>query len=216
MDEAFSEQSLHTFLSRLGSDLPAPGGGAAAGVSGALGAALGRMVAELTRGRAKYAEWEPDAVRASDALLPLIDRFTTLAEADAAAYNGYMSALALPKSTDAERAERAAALDRAIRTATDVPCRVIETAEETIAIIERLVGKSNRTCAGDLAAGAAALRSAGKTAWLNVLANLPYYPDKAEAKRLYERQKTALDRLTVRCDKVYDTVESGLFEKIES
>lgn len=214
MEEGFSNQSLKTFVSQLGSDLPAPGGGAAAGVCGALGAALGRMVAELTRGRGKYAEFEPDAMRASEALQPLIDRFLMLAEADQDAYNGYMAALALPKETEDDRMRRSTALGLAVRTATEVPCSVLQTANDAIDVIESLVGRSNATCMGDLAAGAASLRAAGKTAWLNILANLPYYSDGKETRAVYRKQQAALDRLTEKCDGVYEEIEYRLEKKL--
>ena len=210
---SFSDETINRFLSLLGSDAPAPGGGAAAGVSGALGAALGRMVAELTRGREKYAAVEADAIRASESLLPLIERFCALADADAAAYDGYMQALSLPKKTEAQQAARKQALQTAIRTATDVPCKVIDTSLETAAILESLLGRSNRTCVGDLAAGAASLRAAGQTAWLNVLANLPYYDDPLEAAERYDTYRTRLAELTSRCDALYQTIAQQLADK---
>ncbi|MBR0081355.1 MAG: cyclodeaminase/cyclohydrolase family protein [Clostridia bacterium] len=214
MEQDEQNESLQSFLMRLGSDAPAPGGGAAAGVSGALGAALGRMVAELTRGRAKYAAFEADAVAASDALLPLIEQFCQLADADAAAYDGYMAALAMPKGTDKEQAERKAALQRAIHVATDVPCAVMEASQKTVSLLESLYGRSNRTCVGDLAAAAACLRTSAKTAWLNVLANLPYFADWEEAQQLFEKQQAALSELTARCDALYDRIARELAEKL--
>ena len=101
MESGFSERTLSAFLGDLGSNSPAPGGGAAAGVSGALGAALGKMVAELTLGKQKYAAYSETAQNASEALTPLIERFSLLADDDAKAYLGYRNALALPKASEA-------------------------------------------------------------------------------------------------------------------
>ena len=214
MEQSEQNESLQSFLMRLGSDAPAPGGGAAAGVSGALGAALGRMVAELTRGRKKYAAFEEKAEQASEALLSDIEWFSRLADADAAAYDGYMTALALPKETEEEQAERKEALQRAIHTATKVPCTVLEASLETISTIQTLYGRSNRTCVGDLAAAAACLKSAGWMAWLNVLANLPYFEDRNEALQIFETQKAALGELTSRCDALYHRIAQELSEKL--
>lgn len=102
MESGFSERTLSAFLGDLGSNSPAPGGGAAAGVSGALGAALGKMVAELTLGKQKYAAYSETAQNASEALTPLIERFFLLADDDAKAYLGYRNALALPKASEEE------------------------------------------------------------------------------------------------------------------
>lgn len=214
MEASFRQQTIDGFLQTLGSDAPAPGGGAAAGIAGALGAALGKMVADLTLGRKKYADHAADAKAASDALQPLIERFAALADADAAAYDGVMRALAMPKDTEAERALRADALQIAIRTATDVPCAVIQTALEAVGILEALHGRSNTTCVGDLAAGAASLKAAGKAAWLNVLANLPYDKDRAAAETVFTEQRAALSALETRCDALYDRIAKDLEDRI--
>lgn len=207
MELQLADRTIQSFLSALGSRLPAPGGGAAAGLSGALGAALGRMVAELTLGREKYAALSEHAKQASAALEPLIARFADLADADAAAYDGYMAALALPKTTEAEKQTRKAALQQAIHHATKVPCEVIDSAIETVMILEPLYGRSNPTCVGDLAAGAAELECAAKIAWLNILANLPYFSDREEAKTVLREQRTRLEALLERCDALYQMIE---------
>lgn len=210
MESGFSERTLSAFLGDLGSNSPAPGGGAAAGVSGALGAALGKMVAELTLGKQKYAAYSETAQNASEALTPLIERFFLLADDDAKAYLGYRNALALPKASEEEQLARKAAMQIAIHYATEVPCRVIAAGMETIVILEQLCGNSNPTCSGDLAAAAAEIAAAGKIAWLNVLANLPYFSDRAEAQTICAKQKATLTALCDRCERLYDTIAADL------
>ncbi len=207
MELRIAENTVQSFLTALGSNLPAPGGGAAAGLSGALGAALGRMVAELTIGREKYAAFSENAKQASDALEPLIVQLTDLADADAAAYDGYMTALSLPKVTESEKRARKTALQQAIHHATEVPCGVIDACLSAAEQLEALYGRSNPTCVGDLAAGAAELECAAKIAWLNILANLPYFSDREEAKAVLKEQRTRLEALSARCDALYQMIE---------
>ncbi len=210
MEFGIKTLTVEQFLDALGSNSAAPGGGAAAGLSGALGAALGRMVAELTAGRQKYAAWSDAAKDVSDRLAPLTERFLALADRDAEAYSRYMDALALPKNDEAERAARKEAMQRAIRFATEVPCSVVETCLETVALLEQLYGQSNPTCAGDLAAGAAQLQCAAKIAWLNILANLPYYSDPEAAKTILSESEQNLSGLYARCEALYARVSADV------
>ena len=213
MKTQINEMRIQTFLNALGSNSPAPGGGAAAGLSGALGAALGKMVAELTVGKQKYAAFSDHAQAVSDRLSLLMDRFALLADTDAAAYSGYMDALALPKETEAQKTERRAALQEAVHRATDVPCRVIEACGETVDLLASLHRCSNPTCAGDLAAGAAEIETAAKIAWLNVLANLPYFSDRTEAERIQADFRAMLSDLCGRCGALYREIASSLEAK---
>ena len=208
--QTIANSTVQDFLAALGSDASAPGGGAAAGLSGALGAALGRMVAELTHTREKYAAFADGAKAASSALLPLAERMLSLADADALAYAGYMDALALPKATENEKTVRRVAMQAAILRATEVPCGVIDTCLLILRQLEALIDRSNPTCAGDLAAAAAELTAAAKIAWLNVLANLPYWKDKEAAKAVRAEVQTKLDTLYTRCDALYSHIEASL------
>ena len=208
MEQTIRKQTIDFFISDLGSDSPAPGGGAAAGLSGALGAALGKMVADLTIGKKKYAQ-DQALVQAADPMLATFgDSFLALADADAEAYAGYMRALALPKDNEQQITLRKEKLQEAIREATDVPLRVVETCENVLPILENLQGHSNITCRGDLAAAAIELSCAAKIAWLNVCANLPYWEDGEAANDLREATQERVATVSMRCDRLYQLIES--------
>lgn len=165
---------VHDFLERLGSSDPVPGGGSAAALVAAMGAALVAMVAELTIGRPAYAEHEEtirklrfDAVERRAELLDLAQR-------DADAYDVVVRARHLPKDSEAEKAARSSALQAAMLDAARIPLRAAVVAAEVLDLAERIAPIGNRNAASD-AGVAAQLAAAGlRGALLNVRINLPY------------------------------------------
>src|SRR5688500_3355866 len=105
-----SERGLSAYLDEVAAGTPAPGGGSVAAVVAALAAALGEMVANLTLGRAKYAEAEALLRPARDRLTALRAALVESAAADEAAYQAYQDAVSLPRTSDGEKTERAAAM----------------------------------------------------------------------------------------------------------
>lgn len=167
-----AEQPLSAFVEALGSAAPAPGGGAAAALAGALGAALAEMVAHFTVQRPRYAEVEPEAravlaeaVQTRLALLALID-------ADAAAFAGVSTAYRQPKSTENERATRSEAIQRALHEAMQPPLRVMRQGVATLALAERIARIGNATLASDAGCAALLAEAAVQAGALNVRANL--------------------------------------------
>jgi formiminotetrahydrofolate cyclodeaminase len=165
---------VHEFLERLGSSDPVPGGGSAAALAAAMGAALVAMVAELTIGRPAYVEHE-ETIRklrfdAIDRRLELLD----LAQQDADAYDVVVRARHLPKESDAEKAARSSALEAAMLEAARIPLRAAVVASEVLDFAERIAPLGNKNAGSD-AGVAAQLAAAGlRGALLNVRINLPY------------------------------------------
>lgn len=165
---------VHAFLERLGSSDPVPGGGSAAALAAAMGAALVAMVAELTIGRPAYAGHE-DVVRKLrfDALDHRIE-LLALAQQDADAYDLVVRARRMPKESEAEAAARGTALAAAMAQAARIPLRVAVVAAEVLDLAERIAPIGNRNAVSD-AGVAAQLAAAGlRGALLNVRINLPY------------------------------------------
>ena len=165
---------VREFLDRLGSSDPVPGGGSAAALAAALGAALVAMVAELTIGRPAYAEHD-ETIRkirfdAIDRRVELLD----LAQQDADAYDVVVRARHLPKDSDAEKTARSSALEAAMLEAARIPLRAAVVASEVLDLAERIAPIGNKNAASD-AGVAAQLAAAGlRGALLNVRINLPY------------------------------------------
>jgi formiminotetrahydrofolate cyclodeaminase len=172
-----TDLTVQAFLERLGSSDPVPGGGSAAALAAAMGAALVAMVAELTIGRPAYAEHD-EVVRklrfdALDRRAELLD----LAQQDADAYDVVVRARHLPKENEAEKAARTSALQAAMLEAARIPLRAAVVASEVLDLAERIAPIGNKNAASD-AGVAAQLAAAGvRGALLNVRINLPYLAD---------------------------------------
>lgn len=168
--------SIKEFTDLLGSDSPAPGGGAAAALSGAQGAALTAMVCALTLGRKKYADAQTLAQEGFDRACAQKDRFLALMQSDADAYTRFRAAYALPKSTAQEQTIRAQAIEAAATASTQTPLEVMREAILALELTRSLLGRTNPSVVSDLGASALSLQAALHTAWLNVKINLPSLP----------------------------------------
>ncbi|MCG3134454.1 MAG: hypothetical protein HMLKMBBP_01760 [Planctomycetes bacterium] len=167
------------FIEALASEAPTPGGGSAAALAGAQGAALVEMVCNLTIGREKYraAEAELTAVRADARRLRT--ELHGLIRRDCAAYDGFMQAMKLPKATDAEKAARKAAMGRAAILAAEIPLETMALCAEVLRLAVAAARKGNPNAASDGAVAALMARAALRAADLNVRINLPSVQDEA-------------------------------------
>ncbi len=183
----FHSPSIEDFLEQLGSESAAPGGGAGAAVTGAMGAALVRMHALLTVGRVAYADHEQLMQAIAEQAAEERSTLLGLAEQDATAYDRVLAAHALPRESAAEQAAYRTSLDAAMRGACDVPLRVMERCLEVIAMAKTVVQHGNTNAASDGAAGAELARAAMRIASNSVKANLtlledPEYAHQARAR----------------------------------
>lgn len=178
------KQTIEEWLADLASDLPAPGGGAAAGLNAATGAALVSMVCNLTIGRPKFAEHEEDMRRALAEAERLRTEALGLAEDDAEAFSDVMAAYKLPKGTDEERAARSEAIQRGLVAAAEVPLAIAANAAAVIKVAGSILDGSNPNVLSDVAVAASSARSALESAALNVDVNLASIKDADERERL--------------------------------
>lgn len=187
----FRDMTVREFLDALGSDKPTPGGGTGAAVAGAMGASLLRMFAVLTIGKPKYAAYEPLMKAVADGAAETAERLLALAEEDAAAYDRVSAAYKMPKATEAEQTARKAAIQEALKEATEVPLKVMRECLETIGYAKQVVPYGNRNAVSDGAAGAALAHAAMTVAGYNVRINLASVEDEAFAKDV----RTKLDEI---------------------
>ena len=144
-----ADLSGRDYLDLLGSAAPAPGGGAASALLGAQGCALGQMVCELTKGRAKYADSQKLVTEAAETLSSLRSELLSLADEDAQGYQGVMDVFALPKTSEEEILRRKTALEAALQACTKTPFRVMQRCEEGLQVIRTLLGRTNRNATSD-------------------------------------------------------------------
>ncbi|MGH6796320.1 MAG: cyclodeaminase/cyclohydrolase family protein, partial [Methylocella sp.] len=150
-----TNSSIAAFLDDLASERPAPGGGGAAALSGATGAALVSMVANLTIGKKNYeAVWE-DLAAVNAKAEALRAELTSAIEEDAAAFNSVMGAYGLPRATGEEKAQRAASIQAALKDATLAPLRAVKACFEVIRLSAAAAEKGNLNVISD--AGVAVL-----------------------------------------------------------
>lgn len=179
--------SLSAFVDETASESPAPGGGSVAAAVGALGAALGTMVANLSSHKrgwdARWKEFSDQAERGKAAHVEL----TQLVDRDTDAFHALMAAFGLPKSNDAEKAARSAAIQAATRGAIEVPLRVMEVAFASMDVIEAMARDGMQSSISDAGVGALCARAAVRGAGLNVRINAKGLNDAAARAAFLER-----------------------------
>ena len=194
------------FIDLLASDAPAPGGGSAAALEGAIGAALTAMVCGLTKGKKKFAEFNDLAVEAEVKALALKDRFVDVMDRDTEAFNVVSAAFGMPKETDEEKAARSAAIQKGLEGCTATPFEMMEIAIETLELTDSILGKSNDSAASDLGVSALSLRAAIQGAWLNVLINIGSLKNKELAEDYRAKGEAILAKALPLADKIYAEV----------
>lgn len=200
------------FANETASESPAPGGGSISAYMGALAAALGTMVANLSAHKPGWDDrWEEFSDWAEKGRI-LVDRLLSLVDEDTDAFNRIMSVFGMPKSTPEEKAARAEALEAATLYATEVPLRTMKTAYDTFDLVEAMATQGNPNSVTDAGVGALAARAAVLGAQLNVKINAAGLKDRAKADSLVaeaeaiaakacEREKSIIEGVNKQIDK---------------
>ena len=167
------------FLTALASSAPAPGGGGGAAMAGALAAALASMVCNLTIGKEKFAAQECEVKALLQEAEQVRQDLLALVEDDAAVFNSFMACYKLPKTTDAEKAARTAAIRKAAKQAAEVPLAIAKASYKVLQLAHRLVIIGNPGVITDGACSALLARAALRCAEYNVRINLGLTKDEA-------------------------------------
>lgn len=178
------EMPCAAFAEETASESPAPGGGSISAYMGALAAALGTMVANLSSHKAGwddrwefFSNWADEGMSIMNELLALVDE-------DTAAFNKIMDVFSMPKSTPEEKEARSAAMQAATLYATEVPLRTMTAAHKAFGIVRAMAEEGNPNSVSDAGVGALAARSAILGAQLNVRINAAGLKDRETAERL--------------------------------
>lgn len=202
--------SLVGWLDALAGSGPTPGGGAAAGLLAATGAALVEMACNLTIGREKYRAAEPLMLETRTRAAALRAQADTLREEDSSAYDAVSAARALPRATPEEKSARSAAIQQALRYATEVPLRTAALAMEVLQLASAIVEQANPNVISDVGAGALAARAGMDASGLNVRINLVAIKDE----QYVARQGAALDSVLARGNAAADRVLAAVHAAI--
>lgn len=202
------DQTIEQFLENLAAKSSTPGGGSAAAIIGAMGAALVSMVANFTVGKKGYEEAGPEMEtvlkKAEDYRL----RFIDMIQADVDVFNKVMAAYGLPKESDAEKEKRAAAIQQALQEATDVPLACAALCVEVIGLSRQVAEKGNRNVISDAGVAVLAAEAALGSAALNVYINIANIKDAAFADDRRQRLEAMLESSRETTDQVYALVKS--------
>ena len=172
-----ADLSTTALLDALASAEPTPGGGSAAAVAGAMGAALLAMVAGLPRTKGNSDSERATLAGLRPSLVAGRDRLRDLADADTEAFDAVMAAYKLPKATDAEKATRSQAIQVAMRQATAVPLETVRACAESLQAARRVAAIGNPSAASDAGVAIRLLEAAAHGAALNVRINLDAVKD---------------------------------------
>jgi len=169
----FGEQKLSQFMEVLSSNAPTPGGGSASALSGAIGAALVAMVANLTLGKKKYEDVTPDMERVLESAVSLRREMEDLIEEDARSFDAVMTGFKMPKDTEEEKKLRRERIEEATKVATRVPLEVMRKCLAGLELCAEVAEKGNKNSISDAGVAALQFEAGAKGAMLNVLINLP-------------------------------------------
>lgn len=207
MTEPLEEQAVGDWLTALASAAPAPGGGAAAALNLAVGAALVSMVCNLTIGKPRYAEHEATMTAALARAEDCRRAAEALVSEDAVAFAAVIAAYKLPKD---DEAARRTAIQHALRGAAAVPLKTAERAVEVIVLAERVLDGANVNVVSDVAVAASSARAALQSAQVNVEVNLASLSDIVRADLQARLDGCDVAGASVRADAVVAAVRAKI------
>ena len=202
--------TLKGFTEETASESPAPGGGSISAAMGAMGVALGTMVANLSAHKAgwderwqEYSDWADKGKIYMDELIRLIDEDTN-------AFNKIMDAFGLPKGTDEEKAARKKAIQDATVYAIEIPFKVMELSFKSMEVMKAMASTGNPNSVSDAGVGALAARSAVIGAYLNVKINAQGLDDKQKVEDFISKGSEIVDKAEKLEKEILDIVNSKI------
>lgn len=200
------ETSLQQYLDDLASSQPTPGGGSAAALSGAMGAALASMVARLTLGKKGYEDVQTEIESVITETEQLRTRFQQLMQEDIEAYGRLSECFKMPRSNDEEKQARSEAIQARLGEAALVPLEVAESAAQLAHHCQRIAEIGNTKVLSDIATGTMLASSAATGASWMVHTNLNSMKDDEQVLALSERLNAALEAIAAHSQRVIELV----------
>lgn len=197
---------MNQFLEELASAAPVPGGGGASALVGAVGCALCSMVANLTTGKKKYAQYQERI----DELLPFLEEMrkelVTDIKLDADAFYPLSQAYSIPKDAP----DRDRVMEEALLTASNAPMKIVEDVYKLVPVLEELEVIGSRLAISDVAVAAAACSTALKGAVMNIYINTKSMKNRELAEGMNRKAKQMVEDGSKRCDAVYAKICEGM------
>jgi len=193
------------FVEVLASNEPAPGGGGAAALVGAIGTALGNMVGSLTVGKKKYADVEAEIIALKEKCDALQTELLNQVEADEVNFLPLAKAYGIPKDDP----NRDKIMEEATLIACSTPMKIMELCCEAIEYIKVFAEKGSRLAVSDAGCGAVCCKAALQAASLNVFINTKTLKNREKAEELNTKALTMLATYGAKADEIFTTVKAG-------
>ena len=206
----FKEQQLQTFLDQLASKASTPGGGSAAAIMGAMGAALISMVANLTVGKKKYEDVESEMQGFLEQSEALRTRLTGMIQADVDVFDKVMAAYGMARETEADKEQRSQAIQAALKEAADVPLACAQLCADVIELCRPVAEKGNINVISDAGVAVLAAHAALRSAALNVYINIGGIRDEEFVNDRRRKLEFVLSGAGIATETVYELVKSKL------
>lgn len=192
------------------SDAPTPGGGSVSALVGTLGVAMTAMVGNLTVGRPKFKEVEPEVKEITGAAYFIINKLEKLVAADIAAFGKFMDVYRLPKNTDEEKANREVQMQKALKTATDTPMEIARTLLEALVITDKLSKIGNTMAISDAGVAAYVCEAALNGVLLSADINIPMVKDQEYVKNIIAEKEQLVAKAKELKDKAVAVVQERM------
>jgi formiminotetrahydrofolate cyclodeaminase len=205
-----TQASVAKFLDDLASGAPTPGGGSAAAIMGAMGAALVSMVCNVSIGKKGLEAVEPEMKTLREQSEELRARLLEMVAEDIAAFDGLMAAYRLPKASEIDKSRRTEAIQTSLRAATETPLDCARACAEVIDLAQRAGEAGYSGVISDAGVGVLAAYAALRSAALNVYINAPALKDKEFARQVTTEMDELLEASAQRSEAVYALVRGRL------
>ncbi len=205
-----TDMNMNEFLEVLSSSAPVPGGGGACGYVAAVGMSLGSMVANLTTGKKKYAEYQEEIEKIITEAKTITKELAECMDKDAVSFEPLSKAYGLPKNTDEEIAYREEVMEKALVTASEAPLLMMETIYKSLKVLERLAVIGSRIAISDVGVGVQMCKAAVNGASLNVYINTKMMKNTDIA----EEMNTRADELVIMSNELADRTYEEVMEVI--
>lgn len=205
-----AQHTIEDYLSVLSSKAPVPGGGGASALAGALGNALGQMVANLTIGKKKYVEAEEEIKLLNEQMQAMQAEFIGLADEDAKVFAPLAASYSLPTSTEEEKQYKDTVMEKNLLSASLVPIHIMEKAISMLSILEILAVKGSRMAVSDVGVAVQYVRASLLGAVMNVYINTKSMKNREKAEELNQYADQMIADGTKRADLIYSSVLKAL------
>ena len=205
-----AEQNMQEFIEVLSSKTAVPGGGGACAYVAAAGMALGAMVANLTTGKKKYAQYQEEIEELLSKAEQLSKELMTYMDKDAESFEPLSKAYGLPKDTKEQQEYKEAVMEKALKEASLTPVALMEKILDALKILERLSVVGSRLAISDVGAGVQLCKAALNGASLNVFINTKLMKDTETAEELNTRTDALLIEGNELADRIYEEVVDAI------